>query len=60
MSQKEIAQHMQLSESTVEKHIAKGLLQTMLYMKEHEQTYNQSVASNSARNSALPIERVAK
>jgi len=37
LSQKEIADQMQLSQSTVEKHIAKGLLQTMLYMREHEQ-----------------------
>jgi len=37
MSQKEIAEQMQLSQSTVEKHIAKGLLQTMLYMREYEQ-----------------------
>ncbi|QBJ62600.1 RNA polymerase sigma factor [Pseudoalteromonas sp. DL-6] len=37
MSQKEIAQQMQLSQSTVEKHIAKGLLNTMLYMREQAQ-----------------------
>ncbi len=37
MSQKEIAAHMKLSESTVEKHIAKGLLQSMHYMQQHEQ-----------------------
>jgi RNA polymerase sigma-70 factor (ECF subfamily) len=36
LSQKEIAQQMKLSESTVEKHIAKGLLKTMLYMREYE------------------------
>jgi len=55
MSQKEIAQHMQLSESTVEKHIAKGLLQTMLYMKEYEQSPNQS-----ACDEAHPIKRAVK
>jgi RNA polymerase sigma-70 factor (ECF subfamily) len=38
MSQKEIAVQMSLSESTVEKHIAKGLLKAMLYMKEQEQS----------------------
>jgi RNA polymerase sigma factor (sigma-70 family) len=38
MSQKEIAQQVELSQSTVEKHIAKGLLQTLLYMREHAQT----------------------
>ncbi|NMM41795.1 RNA polymerase sigma factor [Pseudoalteromonas arctica] len=36
MSQKEIAAQMKLSESTVEKHIAKGLLQSMRYMQQHE------------------------
>lgn len=35
LSQKEIAIHMKLSQSTVEKHIAKGLLHTLLYMREH-------------------------
>ena len=37
MSQKEIAAYMKLSESTVEKHIAKGLLQSMHYMQQHDQ-----------------------
>jgi len=32
-SQKEIAQYLNLSESTVEKHVAKGLLKTMQYME---------------------------
>lgn len=36
LSQKEIAQQMQLSESTVEKHIAKGLLLSMQYMQAQE------------------------
>ena len=40
MSQKEIAEQMQLSQSTVEKHIAKGLLQTILYMREHDRNIN--------------------
>lgn len=33
MSQKEIAQHCSLSESTVEKHVAKGLLQCAVYLQ---------------------------
>ncbi|KPH64220.1 RNA polymerase subunit sigma-70 [Pseudoalteromonas porphyrae] len=36
MSQKEIAAQMNLSESTVEKHIAKGLLKAMQYMQQQE------------------------
>ncbi len=38
LSQKEIAKQMNLSESTVEKHIAKGLLKSMQYMQQQEQT----------------------
>lgn len=33
LSQKEIAQYLQLSESTVEKHVAKGLLKSVQYMQ---------------------------
>ena len=33
LSQKEIAQHLSLSESTVEKHVAKGLLKSSQYME---------------------------
>jgi len=33
LSQKEIAQYLQLSESTVEKHVAKGLLKSIQYME---------------------------
>jgi len=33
LSQKEIAQYLQLSESTVEKHVAKGLLKSVQYME---------------------------
>ena len=45
MSQKEIAAQMKLSESTVEKHIAKGLLQSMRYMQQHEQFGEHSSAT---------------
>jgi RNA polymerase sigma-70 factor (ECF subfamily) len=34
MSQKDIADHIGLSESTVEKHVAKGLLQCSLYLQQ--------------------------
>ena len=37
-SQKEIAHYLQLSESTVEKHIAKGLLKSVQFMQQKEQT----------------------
>ena len=59
MSQKEIASEMQLSQSTVEKHIAKGLLKTMLYMREHDQS---QVAKTKHDNSLHPltVKRVAK
>ncbi len=33
LSQKEIAQYLQLSESTIEKHVAKGLLKSVQYME---------------------------
>lgn len=33
LSQKEVAQYLQLSESTVEKHVAKGLLKSVQYME---------------------------
>ncbi|NQY63749.1 MAG: RNA polymerase sigma factor [Alteromonadaceae bacterium] len=38
LSQKEIAQRLQLSESTVEKHVAKGLLSCAQYMERFENT----------------------
>ncbi|KKN79540.1 hypothetical protein LCGC14_0338910 [marine sediment metagenome] len=57
MSQKEIADQMQLSQSTVEKHIAKGLLQTMLYMREHEQS---SQIHPKAQAHPISVKRVAE
>lgn len=57
MSQKEIADQMQLSQSTVEKHIAKGLLQTMLYMREHEQS---SQTHPKAQAHPISVKRVAE
>ncbi len=57
MSQKEIADQMQLSQSTVEKHIAKGLLQTMLYMRDHEQS---SQTHPKAQAHPISVKRVAE
>ncbi|OUS24568.1 RNA polymerase subunit sigma-70 [Thalassotalea sp. 42_200_T64] len=42
LSQKEIAQYLQLSESTVEKHVAKGLLKSVQFMQEMEHNSGQS------------------
>lgn len=41
LSQKEIAEYLQLSESTVEKHIAKGLLKSVQFMQQKEQNSHQ-------------------
>lgn len=60
MSQKEIAENMQLSQSTVEKHIAKGLLQTLLYMREHDQNINSQNNTTPASLQPLSTQRVAK
>ncbi|GAA60897.1 RNA polymerase sigma-70 factor, ECF subfamily [Pseudoalteromonas sp. BSi20652] len=58
MSQKEIADQMQLSQSTVEKHIAKGLLQTMLYMREYEQGPQQT--NPKAQAHPISVKRVSE
>jgi RNA polymerase sigma-70 factor (ECF subfamily) len=47
LSQKEIAQYLQLSESTVEKHVAKGLLKSFQYMEQrHHKEGQTSVIKN--------------
>ena len=45
MSQSDIAQHCGLSESTVEKHVAKGLLQCSVYLQKLNQPEQQSAAT---------------
>lgn len=60
MSQKEIAEQMQLSQSTVEKHIAKGLLQTILYMREHDRNINAHSDNIPTSLQQLSTQRVAK
>jgi len=42
LSQKEIAKYLSLSESTVEKHVAKGLLKSIQYMERKERSDGQS------------------
>lgn len=54
MSQKEIAAQMNLSESTVEKHIAKGLLKSMQYMQQQENV------SADIEQTAVSTRRVSK
>jgi len=48
LSQKEIANYLNLSESTVEKHIAQGLLKSAKYIKQMNQEHGQSVKSSNA------------
>ncbi|OUR60439.1 RNA polymerase subunit sigma-70 [Colwellia sp. 39_35_sub15_T18] len=48
LSQKEIAQYLQLSESTVEKHVAKGLLKSVQYMQ--KLNYNTEQGSKAQLN----------
>ncbi len=50
LSQKEIAQYLQLSESTVEKHVAKGLLKSVQYMQ--KMNYNTEQGSKVQLNKA--------
>jgi RNA polymerase sigma factor (sigma-70 family) len=47
MSQKDIAQHCSLSESTVEKHVAKGLLQCSLYLHKLNEPASQQTGSET-------------
>lgn len=55
LSQKEIAEYMQLSESTVEKHIAKGLLKSVQFMQQKEQHSHQ--CSEQAEHSSNKISK---
>ena len=51
LSQKEIAQYLQLSESTVEKHVAKGLLKSVQYMEQiHANVGQSSIATKESKN----------
>ncbi|MEM7359540.1 MAG: sigma-70 family RNA polymerase sigma factor [Pseudomonadota bacterium] len=52
LSQKEIAERLAISQSTVEKHVAKGLLLTMQYYQQVKQTDNSSYASQTGHDSA--------
>lgn len=52
LSQKDIAKHIRLSESTVEKHVAKGLLQCSIYLQQLSNTdlqQNNSVELHSEK-----------
>jgi len=45
LSQKEIAAYLNISESTVEKHVAKGLLKSVQYMEQMDDKNNQGIDS---------------
>ena len=53
LSQKEIASYLGLSESTIEKHVAKGLHQCSIYLSELSK-HNESQVVESAANSTSP------
>jgi len=53
MSQKDIAEHIGLSESTVEKHVAKGLLQCSLYLQQIVNSDKEKTASAVKYSEAL-------
>ena len=55
LSQKEIANYLDLSESTVEKHIAKGLLTSTRYIKKMNQCHNPSV--NEVNVQKAPVKK---
>jgi RNA polymerase sigma-70 factor (ECF subfamily) len=50
LSQKEIACYLKLSESTVEKHIAQGLLKSTIYIKKMNQEHSQSINQTEDKN----------
>jgi RNA polymerase sigma-70 factor (ECF subfamily) len=52
MSQKDIAGYIGISESTVEKHVAKGLFQCSLYLKQLTQTDTKQVATVNKQGQA--------
>jgi RNA polymerase sigma-70 factor (ECF subfamily) len=53
MSQKDIAEYIGLSQSTVEKHVAKGLLQCSIYLQNLGNTDNDSNQSTNKRKRSL-------
>jgi len=60
LSQKEIANYLKISESTVEKHVAKGLLKSVQYIKDIESgAVKKQPASNNEQTSAT-VTRVFK
>jgi len=60
LSQKEIAQYLQLSESTVEKHVAKGLLKSVQYMELMRYNVGQnSIASDKNKTENAKVKSIA-
>ncbi|MBL4941727.1 MAG: sigma-70 family RNA polymerase sigma factor [Colwellia sp.] len=59
LSQKEIAQYLQLSESTVEKHVAKGLLKSVQYMKQmHYNVGPTPTAKKASKSTSAKIKNI--
>ena len=59
LSQKEIAQYLQLSESTVEKHVAKGLLKSVQYMEQmHYKVGQTSVAEKQPKTESDNVKNI--
>lgn len=52
LSQKEIANYLNLSESTVEKHVAQGLLKSVRYIERMNQTHGQSTKYTKTEHQA--------
>ena len=60
LSQKEIAHYLQLSESTVEKHVAKGLLKSVQYMQQmHYNVGQNSVTKEQSKTENVSVKNVA-
>ncbi|NRA59506.1 MAG: RNA polymerase sigma factor [Psychrobium sp.] len=53
LSQKEIAKYLEISESTVEKHVAKGLLKSVQYMQQMDVEDNPSVKKSFKQQSIV-------
>jgi len=60
LSQKEIALYLQLSESTVEKHVAKGLLKSVQYMEQkHYNVAQKSITKDKVKKENIRVKSIA-
>ena len=61
LSQKEIAQYLQLSESTVEKHVAKGLFKSVQYTElMHHNVGQNSITKKQSKTKSVSVKSIAK